>query len=484
MKHFAHHCTIFSLNPFVYIKKQKRIRIANLLKTIDPYRLEQIGEKKLISSFHRAAQRVPAYRVILNERGIDPSKITDYKTFREVIPETDKSSLFGRFPLTSLCIDGNLDHMKLAMTSSGFSGTFSFGITSRKEYRSMADAIDTSMQLLFNTDKTPTFLINCFPMGIHMETSLPMAETGVRWDMALKLLETIGPRYEQTLIAGDPHFLKRLIEEGCKQKIDWKGLNTSFITGGDWLPESLRSYMADRASIEIDSTREQRSIISTMGLAELGLNLFHETRETIRIRRNLTRNNLLRQRIDRRSRGAVPILFHYYPTRIHLEKNEKDELIISMLSKEIMTPFMRYNSHDRGNLFSYHDLVRSLEICESTELIPSLKLPLCALMGRTHSAKETKRGLFISEDIKEGLYEDHIAAAATTGYFRILENEGEPELAIQLQKGVVLTDELRSRFHNSLFRYTPSDCPVSIYSYEEFPFAMELDFNQKFYTSK
>ena len=87
-------------------------------------------------------------------------------------------------------------------------------------------------------------------MGVKIHTSLPLAETSVRSDMALAIIKKITRYFDQLLVVGDPYFIKRLVEEGIEEKIDWTKLNSSFIFGEDWFSESFRTYIENQTGIK------------------------------------------------------------------------------------------------------------------------------------------------------------------------------------------------------------------------------------------
>ena len=80
-------------------------------------------------------------------------------------------------------------------------------------------------------------------MGVRVPTSLPVADTSVRRDMALAIFRQFSSEFDQMIILSDPHFLKKILEEGVEQGIDWKRENVHLITGEDWMPETFRSYL-------------------------------------------------------------------------------------------------------------------------------------------------------------------------------------------------------------------------------------------------
>lgn len=465
-----------------YLAKRKRQKMIKLLKSVKPEMIEDFGIKGLIPAFRRAATKVPAYKKILKEHNVDYRQVIDAQSYKRLVPVLNKHKVFTPFEIEDLCVGGTIKDMKLAMSSSGFSGVFSYGINTNQNYKNISQSIDTALDYVFDFSHKETFLVNCIPMGVKVHTCLKLCENSVRSDMTLALMKKFCHKFEQTVVVSDPYFLKKLAEEGNEQKFDWKKLKVSFIFGEDWFSESFRSYMAHLIDLDIDDFNSDRIIGATMGIAELDLNLFHESKYTIHIRRAVQNNPELRKALFGNVR-STPEIYHYYPHRIFLEtlpeKSEYKELVFSMLSPHMLIPLLRYNSMDRGWKFTYKEFVEILKKFGLERLTPDLHLPIVAVGGRKDRFMNFGGQEVYPEDIKQGLYEDFEAAFMTTGYFKM--NQEKQILEVQLKKGVTLTAQVQSKFEKALLKYAGVDIPVKVYHYQDFPYAMELDYERKFH---
>ena len=103
-------------------RRASRIRI---LKSINPDVLEQIGEKRALASFRSAARSVPYYREFLRELGVDPASIRTMEDFLTRVPVIGKE-IFHEADIAALAVGGTIADAKNILTSSGFSGRFSF----------------------------------------------------------------------------------------------------------------------------------------------------------------------------------------------------------------------------------------------------------------------------------------------------------------------------------------------------------------------
>ena len=165
-------------------------------------------------------------------------------------------------------------------------------------------------------------MINCVPMGVKIPTSLPVADTSVRADMALAIFKKFSAKFDQTIFVSDPHFLKKILEDGLEQGINWEKENVHLVSGEDWFSESFRSYVIHILGTDWDNNPQRGIFGATMGIAELDLNLFHESIYSIRIRRAAESDQKLRYALFGEGVDVTPILFHYYPHKTFLKRLE------------------------------------------------------------------------------------------------------------------------------------------------------------------
>lgn len=439
------------------------------------------GEKALIPAFTRAIQ-MPAYAGLLKAKGVPYTRIRTVQAFKDQVPIFRKEDIFSDFDVATLCVGGNLETMKMTTTACGLTGPCSFGINTEYNQRMIRQSTDTSLEYLFQTDRKKTFLINCMPMGVKIPTSLPSSETSVRSDMALDTVKKFSSHFDQTLIVGEPFFIKKLIEQGVQENIDFRALGVNILFAGDWFSESFRQYIAHLMGLR-RKDREAGRLYAMMGIAELGLNLFHESYETVRLRHKAQYEPGLMRKLFGVRLKTCPIIYQYYPQRIFLETTGRNELVSSVLDRHFVTPLMRYNSRDIGFLISYEALKEILISESASELIPELKLPLVAIAGRRNRHLTLKGKTVTAEDIMQGLYSFAEAASATTGYFVLSSRDtgaSRGRVAIQLKKGVVNDARVKKVLKRALLEYCDEPLKVVVYDYADFPYGMELDYETRF----
>ncbi|MBK1716572.1 hypothetical protein [Thiocystis violacea] len=454
------------------------------LARVAPKTLADTGAKRLLRQVRRVARRVPAYGAILRERQIAIERIRTPADVIRHCPILGKEDLFGRFPLTELCVDGNLGPLASVLTSSGHGNRFAFGLSTARQARAATRAIDLGLEHAFQTDSNPTLLINALPMGVRFaSSSVTIAETSVREDMAVALLREIAPHYAQSLLVTDPLFCKRLLEHAADVGLDWSNLKVNLILGEETFGEHFRSYVA--RGFGQDPQGWTRGFVgSSMGIGEIGLNLFFETRETVRLRQLAqARPEAMAEVIGRWPGRTPPLLFVHDPRRVFVEVQTPDPdgyggLVLSTLDPSLMLPLLRYASGDRARLLDTQAMRRALYSGGFADLaLPTL--PMIALAGRETDVLPDGRTLL---DFKDALYARPQVADQLSGAFRIEDEALGHRIHLQTRPGwrgveQDLVDQVAPAFPPP--RAGASD-QVQIWDHDRFPYGRGLDYERKF----
>jgi phenylacetate-coenzyme A ligase PaaK-like adenylate-forming protein len=465
-------------------EKQERQEMIALLRTTPPNEFLLASEQSTIEAFHRQLREVPAYREIFrNYATVAPDRITDIQSFRKYVPILDKHNTFAVYAIRDLCRGGALDDARSFLTSSGHSGVFSFGINTVQNLVRSARSIDMGLEYVFGVDKRRTLLINALPMGVKVNTrATVLAETSVRDDMVFALVRKFNEEFDQIIIVAEGSFAKKIVEDGSDlHGIDWRTIPVNLITGEEGIAENYRDYMAKRIGSRLDGNSD-KFIMSSMGVAELDLNIFHETADTIHIRRLAHRDPALRKALFGDKTTACPMFFVYYPHRCYVEEHPtgqwQPELVLSMLSEEMKIPLLRYRTGDLGRIYTYEEVVRTLADF-GHHRVPELKLPFVAVYGRGASVSG-RTGTVTPEEIKEALYLDHAIAELVTGNFRLHSTDGLIRLNIQMRKNKLAPNDVARRFSKNLEAITPVTVNAEFTPYGDFPYMMEVDWERKF----
>ena len=437
-------------------------------------------EQLALEAFKAAAQRVPAYRTLLSEARVDAADIVDLHTFRS-LPVLDKACTFQRFGLDELCLDGEIGELSSVLTSSGYSGMFAFGLNAAAEQAVLSDGIDDLLDYLFHIKSRKTLLINCLPMGVKVPTrACTLAETSVRPDMVVGLVKAFSRHYEQILLVGEAAFIKHVIELGVRGGIDWPALLVQVILGEEPLAENARIYL--ERLLGADVTRPENGIVaSSMGVAEVGLNLFSEippAAPLILLRRRLHENPDARQKLFG-SRLTVPCLFTYDPRRVFVEFDDAGRLVLTTLEPHLRISLIRYATGDRGaRLVLPPDMREQIEAWGiSWEVLNAI--PIVVIHGRGDHASAGDEPVY-PEAVKEGIYYNPALAALITANFRLVSGPTSVRVRIQLSPGVNPTAEIEEGLRAAIVRYVDAPIKVVCESYESFGSGMTLDYERKF----
>jgi hypothetical protein len=225
-----------------------------------------------------------------------------------------------------------------------------------------------------------------------------------------------------------------------------------------------------------------------MGVAELDLNIFHETLDTINVRRLARQDPRLRRALFGDASSACPMLFVYYPTRCYVEQfpsgHTEQELVLSILSEEMKIPLLRYRTGDLGRIFQHEDMIRIVRE-HGHSFAPDLKLPFVAVYGRGEMLDSTS-GNLTPEEVKEAIYADYGIAELLTGSFRLNMGAGNvAEIELQLRKGKVPPADAQRRLSARLAEINAVEANPVFIPYQDFPYMMEVDWERKFrYTNR
>ena len=469
-----------------FFSRIERRFIKYKLARSEPDALIRMGEKWLLPSFRRAARHSPAYRALLAEAGVDPGTIKSSGDFVKHCPLLEKSNTFKRFGVDELICD-NVRPADLAsiITSSGHGGTgYAFGISSRKQFQGTARLIDLGLDMAFDIDARSTLLINCLPMGVTFNSNVVcVANVSVREDMACAIVKQAGNLFEQIVLCGDPLFLKRLCDYSATAGVNWSRHRVHVIVGEETFPENFRDYLAGVLGIRPDDTASGL-IGSSMGVGELGLNLFNETRETVALRRTCLRNPALLAELTGVDLAVAPAptFLTFNPLRTFIEVINADahgvgDLVVTVMDETTPVPLMRYSTGDRMQL-----LPRELLEKASKRVPGGLKLPNVPVIALHGRAKDQLSGGGHVDLFKETLYRDPAVARHLSGAHRIVAEGAALHWVVQAIRNTEedrtslaakLRDDLVPRLNGRSLR-------VSVHDYDAFPYGKTIDYERKF----
>ena len=467
----------------IFAKLTRRL-IRSQLQKMSPEKLRRLSENRLIRAFRRAARQSNAYQILLSEKKISTESILSAQDFMQHCPILEKSNTFRRFPLRELIAnDVPIDQLASVLTSSGHgSSGFALGLSTRSQMKSTPAMIDLGLELAFDIDSYRTLLINCLPMGVTFQSNaVCVANVSVREDMACAIVEQIGEQFDQIILCGDPLFLKKLCDYSQAKQIKWANFRVSVIIGEETFTESFRDYLASVLHISADAI-EGGFIGSSMGIGELGLNLFNETRETIALRRACNRDATLLESLFGSGCQffALPSFLVFNPLRVFVEIDSVDQfgvgdLLVSVLDETIPIPLLRYKTGDKANLISTDQLESVWK--KSGIAMPLPRLPIIALHGRAKDALPNNGHV---DEYKHALYQQAHIAEELSGAFRLSLQPNGILWEVQLRLGAKnQADLLASQLQKTVAEFSNAT-NIVLYEYDNFPYGKTIDYERKF----
>jgi len=408
----------------------------------------------------------------------DVGAIRELDDFFRLCKTSDKETVFEKHGLTAFVPTGDAMMLQSVVTSSGHGGKFAYGMVDRTVHRSTLRMTELGLSLHFDVDRQATLLINCLAMGVKINaTNVTVADIGPREDMAIAIVKYFGARYQQLIFVGDPLFLKRLGDLALTSNYNWRRKKTHIIVGGETFGEAFRDYLSSCFAID---EPEQGSVRSSLGIAEIGLNLMFETAETVELRRRANKDAAFSIALFGRDySGRAPMLFVYNPLRTYLEVIDRNKHDIGRLAVSVLTrcpsPLFRYLTGDRVKLID-DDLSKDIYLKSGARLEQKLKFPMAAFFGReTDQVGEDASVL----DFKDALFQDPYLARDLSGAIRLNRDVDEFHIDVQLAENRKLTEFGIEKLTDTL-PGKPTVDQVKIWSYAEFPYGHTLDYQRKF----
>lgn len=409
--------------------------------------------------FHKAAEKVPAYKDFLYAHKVHRANIRTFKNFKDV-PQTNKKAYLRRYPLKDLAWDGNLNKLFSFSSTSGSTGEpFYFARSSELEWESSLVHEFFLRSSSHGLDK-PTLVLVCFGMGVWIgglithrafqmagERGLPVSilAPGINKIEIFNALKKLAPNFGQVILAGYPPFIKDIIDEAPEYGVNLGKLNIRLLFAAEAFSEKFRDYVAKKAKVK----NIYLDTMNIYGTADIGTMAF-ETPTSILLRRLALKNKKLFAGIF----GGIkktPTLAQYNPLFITFEE-EGGEIL---LTGNNAVPLIRYNIGDHGGVYSFGEIayifkkygVDIKKEAKSAGIDKLSLLPFVYVYERADLAT-TLYGLQIyPEMIREALLEKSIAHALT-GKFALATKFSSKqnqylEINLELKKGARTTQALK-----------------------------------------
>jgi phenylacetate-CoA ligase len=325
--------------------------------------LQSNPETALLAFFHQVVATVPAYQTWLQIQGIDPATIQTWEDFQQ-IPLTTKDNYLRQYSLPQLCRHGQLERCDMIAVSSGSTGEPSFWARSLSDELQIATRFEQIFRDSFQADLRRTLAVICFALGTwvggmytanccrHLASKgypITVITPGNNPAEIFRVVQALGPEFEQVVLLGYPPFLKDVIDRGLAQGINWPAYQVKLVMAGEVFSEAWRSLVGQR----LGSTAICYDSVSLYGTADAGV-LGNETPLSIAIRRWLADHPEAARTLFGESR--LPTLVQYDPLSRYFE--EQDDTLL--FSGDNGIPLIRYHISDQGGLIPYATMLQFL----------------------------------------------------------------------------------------------------------------------------
>jgi phenylacetate-CoA ligase len=390
------------LNVFHWISEQKQD---------EGMKTNVAGFHNALTIFHKAANKVPAYKDFLKKNKVDPTTIRSQEDFSHV-PITTKENYIKQYDPKDLLWNSDLRMARLVSTSSGSTGEPSFWFRGNISVDEAHFILDDLFAHTFHTREYNTLVIIAFGMGTWiagtymLQAMLSLADAGhrinvitpgINKDEIIRILRRIGSTYDQTIIMGYPPFLKDSLDAAKYEKMNLKSLNLKLILSSENVSEEWRYHILKLIGAPSDDTT---STMCLYGAADVGITGM-ETPLLIHIRRLIANDKKLFADFFPGA-AILPTMVSYEPAVRYLE--DIDGKLIYTLSNAY--PMIRYNLQDEGKIYSYSEMLHKVESAGYSipkELLTYPPKAMVAVYGRPDVAAKFYGLIIYPENIKYGL---------------------------------------------------------------------------------
>jgi phenylacetate-CoA ligase len=433
-------------------------RFEDGLKKLSKKKLQYLADKRALSTFKMASQRVPAYKDFLNKHRIDAHRINQIKDLSS-IPVTNKENYIYHYPLAMRLWDGEINGYSAVAVSSGTSGkTILWPRDLITEYES-GYLHEYLMHHLFQTKSKSTLGIVAFHMGMYTAGVLTfsslqlVSEKGypllvVSPGMNIKdIVSSIDELYQivdQVVIFIYPSLVKDVLDALEGKNYNLPAIKMHIVPAGEPFTEEWRQNIAHRLS----DKNHQAKIFSIYGCSEKTI-LGHETSLTEKMRFNLNNNKALLKQLNYE---ISPNLYQYYPFLRYFE-SVNDRLLLTASGG---TPIIRYDIGDKGKLLSFEQAqtIWKSSDCDQDHFVDAARLPFIFVQGRGEAIIFYGANIY-QANVHAGV-ENEVIKPWLTGRFTLEKKELNDEeslfIHLELKENITLKSLIKNKIERIIIQ--------------------------------
>ncbi len=339
----------------------------------------------------------------------------------------------------------------------------------------------------FRADERRTLAVVCFTLGTwvggmytaaccrHLAAKgypITLITPGNNKEEIFRVVQELGPFYEQVVMLGYPPFLKGIIDEGLARGVEWKRYRIKLVMAGEVFSEEWRSLVGERVG-SVDPYHDSASLYGTADAGVLG----NETPLSICIRHFLAQQPDAARALFGESR--LPTLVQYDPMSRLFESQDGALLF----SGDNGIPLIRYNILDTGGLIPYETMLKFLAEWGFDPLAELAHagarglhpLPFVYVFGRSNFTVSYYGANIYPENVIVGL-EQPVIKEWVTGKFVLQVKEDADRnrflsVVVELAPGVAAEEDRRQaiaesilahlrRLNSEFANYVPPECQM------------------------
>lgn len=236
----------------------------------------------------------------------------------------------------------------------------------------------------------------------------------------LRVIEALGPAFDQVVLLGYPPFIKDIIDTGLSRGVHWSKYAIKLVFAGEVFSEEWRALVGERVGAQ-DPCYSSASLYGTADAGVLG----NETPLSVLIRRFLAEHPEAARQLFGESR--LPTLVQYDPLSRYFETKEGTLLFTG----DNGIPLIRYHISDEGGLIPYEAMRRFLagwNFDPVMDLGPFSgrgvrPLPFAFVFGRSHFVVSYFGANIYPENVTVGLEQPRIREWVTGKFVMRIEED-------------------------------------------------------------
>ncbi len=287
---------------------------------------------------------------------MDPAAVRTPADFT-ALPVITKQNYVLRHPIADLCRGGRVEPCDMIAVSSGSTGKPTFWPRSITDELPVARRFEQVFHDGFRADTRRTLAVVCFALGSwvggmytaaccrHLAAKgypITVVTPGNNKDEIFRVVQDLGPAFEQVVLLGYPPFLKDVIDTGRARGVDWAPFRIKLVMAGEVFSEEWRTLVGER----VGSTSPCYDSASLYGTADAGV-LGNETPLSVAIRRFLAGRPDAARALFGQDR--LPTLVQYDPRERFFEQRDG---MLALLGRQRRSARPLRDPRQRGRHFT------------------------------------------------------------------------------------------------------------------------------------